>query len=112
MPSSHERLGVAELLREIGRGEHHVIISDVVDVVTGDWRASVEDFALALADLIDPTCEAEPMDDYVSSHAFSRWRCKSCGAVSFVPRSSARPHRCSYCGARFVCAKGPGDDIG
>lgn len=55
-----------------------------------------------LADLIDPTCEAEPMDDYVPSHAFSRWRCKSCGAVSVAPRTFGMPRFCPHCGARVV----------
>lgn len=55
-----------------------------------------------LADLVDPTCEAEPMSDYMPSHEFSRWRCERCGAVSFAPRPFAMPRFCPGCGARIV----------
>lgn len=54
------------------------------------------------ADLIDPTCEMEPMPACVPHHRFSRWRCRKCGIVSFTPSNATSPSYCPYCGHRWV----------
>ena len=47
-------------------------------------------------------CEIEAIGEVQPHHPYSRWRCRTCGAVSFTPRRSLPPHYCSGCGSRVV----------
>jgi rubrerythrin len=89
--TSDERREVAERLREHDGNAY----ADVADMCDED-----------LADLIDPTCEFEPMPAYVPSHRFFRWRCKKCGAVCFAPLNATRPRYCPHCGSRVGMTAG------
>lgn len=61
---------------------------------------------LHIADLIDPTCEVEPMPDCVPHHRFARLMCGKCGLVSFTPSNATGPSYCPYCGHRWVTRDG------
>jgi rubrerythrin len=66
------------------------------------WDRTDGDVFERLADLIDQTCEMEPMPTCVPHHRFSRWRCRKCGLVSFTPFNATGPRYCPYCGHRWV----------
>lgn len=102
--TSDERHEVAATMRVIsGEGVHDLTLGEVLNSILTDGapRPATEMAILArLADLIDPTCEFEPMPAYVPSHRFFRWRCKTCGAVCFAPLNATRPRYCPHCGSR------------
>ena len=96
--TSDERTEIAEKLRKA-----HGIMAFVEALgidLDSDWAWT--DVSKRVADLIDPTCEMEPMPACVPHHRFSRWRCRKCGLVSFTPFNATGPRYCPYCGHRWV----------
>lgn len=95
-PTPRERLDVARRLRVIGsEPQGSRMLCDVVNVVSGDWRSSTVDFALALADLIDPTC-------HVGNYCDGVVECESCGAVSSEWMDGGKkPVYCPMCDSRI-----------
>ena len=113
--TSDERHEVAKRLRE-NASKHGVTLDYLGSTQVASWwlllhtigcESNEQESAFRmLADLIDPTCEMEPMPAYVPSHRFFRWRCKTCGAVCFAPLNATRPRYCPHCGSRVGMTAG------
>ena len=106
-PTSDERREVAARLRatkaECDERGYPWMVEDLMQALGfGTYEDGEDGIFDLLAELIDPTCELEPMPAYVPSHRFIRWRCKKCGAVCFAPLNATRPRYCLNCGARVV----------
>lgn len=94
---AEERQAVAERLRKLGSDGERAKLADTVEIVTGDWRAKADDFALALADLIDPTCETGFEAPWLV--------CGNC-RVKFTAYQMKPVRYCPHCGARIVERRG------
>lgn len=104
-PTPQERLDVARRLRVIGsEPQGSRMLRDVVNVVSGDRRSSTVDFALALADLIDPTCTITGSFEDEREAGFSRYGVHvyrlSCGH-KFDWQLNEPPSYCPACGSRI-----------
>lgn len=108
-PDERRRVA-AEGLRKYGSGGDYMQLADVVEVVTGNWRTGANDFALALADLIDPTCEMVRFESDSDFTDESHYKCSRCGCDLVIDEwDAADDYRvishapyCPRCGARIV----------
>ena len=101
-PTRDERREVAERLREYGNDtlKDGSLLKTLKDVTGADsWRYVL----LALADLIDPTCEVdsiEPVEDELGQTVGYEFHL-TCGHSVTQPYNGA-PAYCDKCGARVV----------
>lgn len=100
-PTSEERREVAARLRHASHTDANLDVTIAIAILetVGEVHRPI---AEVVADLIDPTCEMEPMPACVPHHRFLRWRCRKCGLVSFTPFNATGPRYCPYCGHRWV----------
>jgi rubrerythrin len=106
-PTSDERREVAARLRKCG-AELSILGADcetafhVIDkVISCREEDSWERFLGRLADLIDPTCDAEQDYDRDEPIQGRWWKCDVCGEHFIYERGFA-PRFCPECGARVV----------
>ena len=96
-PTSDERREVAARLRKT-RGIMAFVDTLGIDP-DGDWCWA--DVSRRVADLIDPTCDAE--QDYDRDEPINGrwWKCDVCGE-NFIYERGFAPRFCPECGARVV----------
>lgn len=85
-----ERLGVADMLRHA----RPTTIHGLMGCLGMEAWETVRDMPGRIADLIDPTCHAEPVVGMPGRH-----RCSACHVV-WQPIEDQHGRFCSHCGAR------------
>lgn len=105
MTSSDERREVAATMRVISsEGVKHLTLGEVLNsILTGGAPRPTTEMAILarLADLIDPTCDAEQDYDRDEPIQGRWWKCDGCGERFIYERGFA-PRFCPECGARVV----------
>lgn len=99
-PTSSERREVAERLRDAAHTNASFDMT-VVIAILGVMGEVQEPIASVVADLIDPTCDAEQDYDRDEPIQGRWWKCDVCGEHFIYERGFA-PRFCPECGARVV----------
>lgn len=114
MTSPDERIDAANAMRDAAEEyTNGNILNTLIQFLNIDFDGKTlwHDMLTRLADFIDPTCHAV----HSATSADDELVCSECGATlgaEIDGRQAFVRNFCPCCGARVVCAKWPGDNIG